>query len=316
MRTFNQPLLRILLVALLVGAGTWFWGWLVLPGDAPMTEIGEEERGRLEAVRRPTLESDRAHHPYQEIDYDEGTEASWSPKGEAPILRELVEQGLLPPVYERVGPEPLVLSGPDGIGAYGGNWSDGVTWDSEVWDRLNRHLSGVTLVRWSPSGYPIAPHVAKSWEASPDLRTWTFHLRRGMRWSDGQPFTAQDMVYWFEWELRYFQRIGNPLNLVGFRILRSGSDLGRLERVDDHTVRFIFPNPNPFFPEILASTSLNGMFAPRHYLEKFHPELGDPALIEAIMKQRGLNTRSQVYREVRRDDNPEQPRLSAWTYRR
>jgi len=316
MPTLSRTLLRILIVALLGSAGTWFWGWLVLPGDAPMTEIGEDERGRLEAVRRPTLDPDRAHHPYQEVDYDEGTEASWYPKGEAPILRELVEEDLLPPVYERVGPEPLVLSGPDGIGTYGGNWSDGVTWDSEVWDRLNRHLSGVTLVRWSPSGYPIVPHVAKSWEASPDLRTWTFHLRRGLRWSDGHPFTAGDLDYWFEWELNYFQRTGNPLSLVGFRVLRSGSDLGRLERVDDHTVRFVFPNPNPFFPEILASTSLNGMFAPRHYLEKFHPELGDPALIEAIMKQRGLNARSQVYREVRRDDNPEQPRLSAWTYRR
>ena len=215
-----------------------------------------------------------------------------------------------------MGPEPLVLSGPDGVGTYGGNWSDGVTWDSEVWDRLNRHLSGVTLVRWSPSGYPIVPHVAKSWEVSPDLRTWTFHLRRGLRWSDGHPFTAGDLAYWFEWELNYFQRTGNPLSLVGFRVLRSGSDLGRLERVDDHTVRFVFPNPNPFFPEILASTSLNGMFAPRHYLEKYHPELGDPDLIETIMKQRGLDTRSRVYREVRRDDNPEQPRLSAWTYRR
>ena len=87
-----------------------------------------------------------------------------------------------------------------------GNWSDGVTWDSEVWDRLNRHIAGVTLLRWSPSGYPIVPHVARAWEASPDLRTWTFHLRRGMRWSDGHPFTAGDLAYWFEWELNYFQR--------------------------------------------------------------------------------------------------------------
>jgi hypothetical protein len=90
MGTLDQPLLRILFVALLAFAGAWFWGWMVLPGDAQMSEVSADERVRLEKERRPTLDTDQAHHPYQEVDYEEGVDASWYPKGEAPILRGLL----------------------------------------------------------------------------------------------------------------------------------------------------------------------------------------------------------------------------------
>lgn len=303
-------------MALAILAMIWSWGWLVRPEDSPPVSLMEEERVNLEAARDPRLDPEHAIQITQKVDYAQGSRASWFPKNEAPILKELVASGQLPPVAERVGSEPLVLAGPDGIGNYGGYWADAVTWDSEVYDRLFRHVAGVTLLRWSPSGYPIVPHVARAYESSDDLRTWTFHLRKGMRWSDGHPFTASDLLYWYKWELLFFHEQGDPISLLGYRVLRSGNGIGRLEQLDEHTVRFVFPNPAPFFPEIIASTSLKEIFAPRHYLEKYHPELGDSALIETIMKRRGLNTRAQVYREVRRDDNPEHPRLNPWIYRR
>ncbi len=309
---------RILLVALSMAAGTWLWARLVQPGTYEGKTFTDSERAALEAERNPVLDPETAHVPYQEVDYSEAN-PSWHPKGEAPILSELVSEGVLPPVEERVPQEPLVLSGPDGIGNYGGNWADAVTWDTEVWDRINKHTAGITMVRWSPNGYPIVPHIAKSWDTSEDLRVWTFHLRKGMKWSDGHPFTADDMVYWYEWEMKYFDEIGDPLDphtVMGIRVLRSGKETGRLEKIDDYTVQLVFPHPNPFLLETLASTTLQGLFAPQHYLEQFHPKLGDQALIAKLMEERGLSTPTQVYREVRRPDNPEQPRHNAWIYRR
>ena len=229
----------------------------------------------LEESRNPRLDPDTAHQTFLEVDYTDGRSASWYPKGEAPVLGELVAEGTLPPVEERVGEEPLVLQGPDGIGNYGGNWSDAVTWDSEVWDRISKHTAAVTMVRWSPSGYPIIPNVAKTWESSDDLRVWTFHLRKGMKWSDGHPFTADDFVYWFEWEMHYFRNIGDPLDpqtKMGERVLHSGQSIGRLEKVDDHTIQLIFPNPNPFILEKTGdhhasghvwSPALSGTISPR-----------------------------------------------------
>ncbi|MEZ5275067.1 MAG: ABC transporter substrate-binding protein [Opitutaceae bacterium] len=316
MRIPKPALTRLFTVFLIVLGLVWLWGRLLQPGNALPETLSDQEKAVLEAERQPRLDPDRDDRIVRDVDYSEGAAADWFPRNEAPVLKELVASGVLPPVAERVGSEPLVLEGPDGIGKYGGYWADAVTWESEVFDRLYRHIAGVTLLRWSPSGYPIVPHVARDYEASDDLRVWTFHLRRGMRWSDGYPFTTADIDYWYRWELLYFQEMGDPVNMLGYRVLRSADGMGRLEVIDDLTFRFVFPNPAPFFPEILASTSLKEIFAPRHYLERFHPELGDAELIDGIMKRRGLNTRTQVYREIRRDDNPEHPRLNPWLYRR
>ena len=303
------------MVALAVSLGLWIWGALVSPSGISVVVHSPEEIERLARMREPSLDPLTAHHPVVEVDYAEGTRAGWYPKGEAPVLADLVKEGVLPSVAERTGSEPLVLRGPEGIGRYGGNWSDAVTWDSQVWDRMNRYNGGVTLARWSPNGYPILPHVAKSWTSSPDLKTWTFKLRRGMRWSDGHPFTAEDFVYWFRWEVRYFLDRGYALNDEGYRLLRSGNEYGELEMVDDETIRFVFPNPNPFFLEMVAGTSVKELFAPRHYLERFHPELGDRELIAEIMERRRFSEPHQVYLEVKREDNPGHPRINPWIYR-
>ncbi|MBL9213908.1 MAG: hypothetical protein JNG83_00380, partial [Opitutaceae bacterium] len=312
----NYPPVRMLATAAALLAASWIWGRGLRPADPPPASLNAEEAAALIAARRPTLDPARAHRVHQAVDYDAGPAAPWYPRAEAPVLAELAQAGVLPPVAERVGPEPLVLRGPDGPGVYGGIWSDAVTWDAQTWDRMNRYNAGTTLARWSPSGYPIVPHVAKSWETSADQRTWTFHLRRGMRWSDGHPFTADDFTYWYEWEMLYFQRLGYALNDDGYRLLRSGGEYGRVEKVDDYTVRFVFPRPNPFFLELVAGTSVKELFAPRHYLEKYHPELGDRTLIGEIMRRRRLTAPHQVYLEVKREDNPEHPRLNAWIYRR
>jgi peptide/nickel transport system substrate-binding protein len=93
----------------------------------------------------------------------------------------------LPPVAERVGPEPLVLRGVDGLGKYGGDMY-------QLRDTGGARMTTVQLVRWSPQGYPIVPNVAKSWEVSEDGKTYTFHLRKGIKWSDGTPFTSADIA--------------------------------------------------------------------------------------------------------------------------
>src|SRR5882762_10615153 len=100
-------------------------------------------------------------------------------------------------------------------------------------------MSASNLVRWSPQGYPLVPHVAKSWEISPDYRVYTFTLRAGMRWSDGHPVTSEDICYWYDHEIKYFNM--QP------RFLRAGQGLGRVEKIDDLHVRFVFNEPNTLF---------------------------------------------------------------------
>src|SRR5438067_2177707 len=81
-------------------------------------------RASAPASDRSAMRLDLEHPPVitRAVDYGAGANASWWPRGEAPILADLVHEGRLQPVVARTGPEPVVMEGVDGIGTYGGTW--------------------------------------------------------------------------------------------------------------------------------------------------------------------------------------------------
>lgn len=102
------------------------------------------------------------------------------------------------------------------------------------------------LLEMDVDTYELIPGLAERWEVSPDHLTYTFYLRRGVRWHDGQPFTADDVIYSFE-------RINDPA--VGAAHLMSyfvKSGITRAEKLDDHTVRFFLERPYFFALETLG----------------------------------------------------------------
>ena len=52
------------------------------------------------------------------------------------------------------------------------------------------------LIRWASDSKGLVPGTAESWEQSEDGTALTIHLRKGLRWSDGEPFTAEDIAHW------------------------------------------------------------------------------------------------------------------------
>src|SRR5690606_15123142 len=131
---------------------------------------------------------------------------------EAPELAALVAEGKLPPEEERLPEEPRVIRRAamvDGPGVYGGVWRDtfGVPVESWNWGAgqtqgyfgVNEIIQGSGLVdlfpMWMMESPEPAPALAKSWEWSEDGRSLTMHLMRGVRWSDGHPFTADDVLF-------------------------------------------------------------------------------------------------------------------------
>jgi ABC-type dipeptide/oligopeptide/nickel transport system permease component/ABC-type transport system substrate-binding protein len=294
--------------ALLYACGVWFRPDVVTPPEPPPADV----LAAVQTARKNAEIIDTAHPPVitREVDYSAGSRAPWWPQGEAPILADLVKAGRLPPLVDRVGPEPLVMEGVDGIGRYGGTWYRLVNANFDF-GTIYWRLSAANLVRWSPQGYPLVPHIAKSWEISPDYRVFTFTLRQGMRWSDGQPFTSEDISYWYEHEVKYFN-IQPPF-------LRAGSTLGRVEKIDDLHVRFVFSEPNPLFLERLASTGQNyddytEYIVPAHYLRQYHPALGSPELITRTMDALKLSSPVALYKRMKHYLNPEHPRLWPWIY--
>ncbi len=271
------------------------------PDPVRQAEVEEARQRRLSKNDQPRIQVD--------VDYSEGKAATWWPRGESPILSELAEEGSIPPVNERVGPEPVVMRGVEGVGAYGGAWRRLAGSDGDV-STVGWRLSYTTLVRWSPEGPPIVPHLAREWTISDDFREFTFYLRKGLRWSDGEPFTADDIQFWYEWEVKYFDLLPS--------LLRGVKGMGRVEKVDEHTIKFIFDEPNVLFLERLASSATAPGYTfgeyclPKHYLSRVHPEIGDQELIARLMKELKLSSSRALYMRLKDWKNPDHPRLWPW----
>lgn len=178
---------------------------------------------------------------------------------EAPQLAQLVKDGKLPPVAERLPKEPLVLKPLEQVGKYGGTWRAGLLGGADnLW--LARTIGYEHLARWDPEWKQILPNVAASVEASPDAKSYTFKLREGIRWSDGQPFTADDIMFWHD-------DVFNVKELTSSK----GVNPPTVTKVDQFTVRFAFAEPNGLFLQDLAASGGNIYTRyPKHYLQQFH----------------------------------------------
>jgi ABC-type dipeptide/oligopeptide/nickel transport system permease component/ABC-type transport system substrate-binding protein len=298
--------LHFLLTCCGVFGVSYFWGALMKPElEREPIYYSPEYIESTEELRDISFSEEDIYKVHHDVDYSESESGSWYPKGESPILAELVEEGKLPPVAERVGSEPVVIQGRDGLGNYGGTWNL-ITNTIFTVNRIDDYMTGTSLVRWSPLGDPIVPHIAKRWEVSPDKREWIFYLREGMKWSDGHPFTADDILYWWNDEVKQ--------KLTPFpESMKVKGESGEILKIDPYTVKIIFSHPHGLFLERLPFADY--FYSPRHYMEKYHPELGNEELIDATMKANKIPTRKALYISLRLNNNPDHPRIWPWIYR-
>src|SRR6059036_1283334 len=188
---------------------------------------------------------------------------------EAPILAEQVKAGKLPPVDQRLPSEPLVVPVVERTGQYGGVWRRAFLGPADA----NNYVRVVydALVRHSPDGGKIEPKIAAGWESSPDFRQWTIKLRQGARWSDGAPFTADDILFWYQDVL-----LNKDLTPALPSWMRNADGTpATVEKVSATAVRWTYKQPNTLLLTALANQDggdrTYAVFLPAHYLKKFHP---------------------------------------------
>ncbi len=99
------------------------------------------------------------------------------------------------------------------------------------------------IVRISPDNI-ATPHLAESWQASEDLKTWTFKLRQDIKWSNGDDFGADDIIFNFT---RWIDPDTGSSNENRFSALKEPP-----EKIDDHTVRFNLERPELAMPESMG----------------------------------------------------------------
>ncbi len=227
---------------------------------------------------------------------------------EAPMLAEQVAAGKLPPVEERLPEEPMVVKPIHQIGRYGGTWRRAAIVSGDI--SMNGRLGYESLLRWDRTGRKPVPNLAKSWEVKDGGRTYVLHLRRGVKWSDGHPFTAED-IRWVVNE--YWQN--KDVNPVFPFWLEMGGKRVDLTAPDPHTLVFRFVKPYALFPEMLAYRALL-IVLPKHYLTRFLPEHAGLETVQRLAEERGFDHwRELILQRVLYDDNPELPTLKPYQLR-
>lgn len=225
---------------------------------------------------------------------------------EAPALRARVAAGELPPVEERLPEEPLIVVPTEEIGRFGGVWRTAHMGTGDLPGAA--HMVREFLVRYSPCFTKIVPNVARDFSWCEDYKSVTFYLRRGMRWSDGAPFTAADFLFLFE-----DITLNEELTPVPPAILKAGGEIGTFEKIDDYTFKISFAVPYGMFTERLAGFFPPLMFAPKHYLKQFHPAHTPMEEIEKIMREEDFDLWIDLFGAKNRPlQCPDIPTINAW----
>ncbi|NJR12324.1 hypothetical protein HC776_00010 [bacterium] len=175
---------------------------------------------------------------------------------EAPLLAERVTAGELPPVAERLPAEPLVIEPVEEIGEYGGTW--------RLLDQNNE--LGFTLMttgvegflKWNRDASGFRPNILESWEWSDDATEVIVRFRQGIKWSDGEPMTVDDYLFWWN-DMVLDESV--PLDPASGTVVNG--EMMTLEKIDDFTLKFTFAGPNPLFPRKPFTRPLELVAIPR-----------------------------------------------------
>jgi peptide/nickel transport system substrate-binding protein len=227
---------------------------------------------------------------------------------EPPVFAEEIKAGKLPPAARRLPATPLVVAEGAGqqLGEYGGSLNMLIGRSRDV--RMLVVYGYARLVGYDLN-FNIVPDILESIEAKGE-RVFTMKLRKGHRWSDGQPFTTDDFRYFWEdvANNKELSPSGPPSDLL------VNGEAPKVEILDKQTVRYSWSKPNPDFLPRMAGASPLFIFRPAHYLKKFHrkynPKAGEAQGGGAVKRSWAAihNREDNMYQY----DNPALPTLQPW----
>jgi len=217
---------------------------------------------------------------------------------EAPMLRKLVEAGELPPLEERLPLNPRVLAPVEEVGKYDGTLRYVHTAPDMGTLKMMAAYDTPIVINEDFSEY--VPNLVSKWEFSDDGRSFTLYFRKGVKWSDGEPFTMEDMKFWWE-DLALnedYEVIPVPWWVFDYKTGKQAE----VNFIDDYTMSFTYDSPAWLIPGNLGSGfwEWEPMMKPKHYLQQFHPDYSETGDWETFQDKDHWNF------------NPDYPVLFGW----
>jgi peptide/nickel transport system substrate-binding protein len=202
---------------------------------------------------------------------------------EPPALADMVQAGQIPPLNERLPEDVMVVGSGVLIPA------DFMNWEVGTYGGTMRYCTARTDVcaeLWDASAEPplitpgklvaaslgdITPNLIKSFELGADQQSITFHMRKGAKWSDGEPCTTGDVQFWYNDVLLNEEITPTPSKVYKAGGLADGNMM-QLEVIDDYTFKVSFDAPGMALMSNISSYSNNfhALMRPAHYMKQFH----------------------------------------------
>lgn len=233
---------------------------------------------------------------------------------EVPYFEDAVAKGSMPAMLDRLPEHPKVIDfGAEDktVGKYGGEF---VTIMGRSKDIRMAIVYGYTRLVGYDQDLNLQPDILEALDVNEAGNVFTLHIRKGHKWSDGEPFTAEDFGYFWEDIVNNDELfpVGPP------RFLFVGDEPATFEIIDEYTVRYSWSQPNPFFLTEIAATRPPFIYRPAHYLKQFHESYRDAAELDAIVKERGLRSWAVLHTDMDRPyklSNIDRPSLEPWLIR-
>lgn len=230
---------------------------------------------------------------------------------EAPQLSERVSEGALPPVEQRLPTQPKVTN------LAKRNRKPGKYSKEDMRLLMSRSKDVRLMVVYGYArlvgyneNFSVRPDILETLDVK-DNRVFTLSLRKGHKWSDGHPFTTADFRYY--WEDVAHNEALSPFGINATLLVDNKPP--KFEVIDDVTVRYSWDKPNPYFLSALAGTRPLYIYAPAHFLSKFHEKYAERELLDKKAQARGQRNWAALHNRMNspyKNQIPNVPTLQPW----
>lgn len=227
---------------------------------------------------------------------------------EAPMLADLVKKGTIPELDKRLPNTPFVLAPRDKIGKFGETLFSAFPqpYQGQAYETLGFYEPVLT---WNKGNTQLVPNLVEAFEPSADQMTFKMTIRKGLKWSTGDPVTTADIK--FAYDDMWSNTTLNPKFPSAFS---AGGEPSKLNVIDDFTFELSFVKPYPSFKYVISRQGFtNQLFVASKYLKQFHEKYVDKAKLDQMTKDAGFDTWNQLFSDKNTFfTNVDRPNLFAW----